>query len=145
MDAKTYLKISAINLVFLLAGTLIGIAFMAGMSAVHAQTTQAQTKESTPTRDSATVKVDRAPTTPALDPDVEYVTPGVGLGGPVVTNMLLANRIACDRIQVNGFDLLKFNDALLNFLARKGIASPIDIQIIVQAGKADRPLRIKPQ
>jgi hypothetical protein len=133
MDAKTYLKISAINLLFLLIGLILGVTIMDHSGLVHAQDKGAAAKAEAPS-----VK-------PPEDPNVEYVIPGVSLGGPVVTNTLLANRVACDRLQVNGFDVLKLNDAILNLLARKGVASPTDVQAIVQAGKADRPIRIKPQ
>jgi hypothetical protein len=133
MDAKTYLKISAINLVFLLVGILLGIAFTTGLVGVHAQS-----------KDTPTTKMEKGTSQPpALDPNAEYVTPGVTLGGPVLTNTLLANTLACDRLQVNSFDLLKVNDAILKLLAKMG-ASPADIQQVVQSGRADRPLRIKP-
>ena len=77
----------------MLTGILIGVALTTGLVGVHAQT-----------KDVPGTKVERAPSSPALDPNAEYVSPGVSLGGPVVTNTLLANRIACDRLQVNGFE-----------------------------------------
>jgi hypothetical protein len=106
---------------------------MKGLIPVHAQT-----------KDSATTKVERAPV-PALDPNAEYVTPVMSMGGPVVTNILLANRIACDRLQVNGYDLLQLNDAILKLLERQHVASTADLQAVVQAGKVEHPLRSKPQ
>jgi hypothetical protein len=86
MDLKTYLKVSAINLIFLLLGLLLGIGLRTETPAVHAQAKQAQTTDSVSTRDGVSTKV-------TLDPNAEYVSPGVSLGGPVVTNTLLANRI----------------------------------------------------
>jgi len=53
MDAKTYLKISAINLGFMFVGLSIGVALMSGLVAVHAQ----------PTKDTPPAKV--APSAPA--------------------------------------------------------------------------------
>ena len=47
-----------------------------------------------------------APVLPKLDPNVDYVSPAISMGGPVVTNTFLANRIACDRFEVNGFEPL---------------------------------------
>lgn len=133
MDAKTYLKISAINLVFLSAGILIGVAFTTGLVGVHAQT-----------KDTPATKMEKGiPQSAALDPNAEYVTPGVTLGGPVVTNTLLANTLACDRLQVNGYDVLKLNDAILKLLTRMGV-SATEIQQVIQSGKAEKPLRIKP-
>lgn len=137
MDAKTYVKISAINLIFLLFGIMIGVAFTTELSGVHAQTKQAQTVDSSPTRDVASVKV-------TLDPNAEYVLPAVTLGGPVVTNTILANRVACDRLQVNGYDVLQLNDAILKLLEKQG-ATQADLRAVIQAGKAEHALRIKPQ
>jgi hypothetical protein len=69
----------------------------------------------------------------------------MSLGGPVVTNTLLASRLACDRLQVNGFEPLRLNDAILSALEKKGLLTKADIQDIVDTGKAQHPLRIKPQ
>jgi hypothetical protein len=145
MDLKTYLKVSIINLLFLLLGLALGIAITTEVTAVHAQTKQAQATDGAQISDSPTTKVTRAPQNPPLDPNAEYVSPGVSLGGPVVTNTFLASRIACDRLQVNGFDPLRLDDALLSALARKGIFSAAEIQSIIDSGKAEHPLRIKPQ
>jgi hypothetical protein len=133
MDAKTYLKISAINLLFLLIGVILGVTTVKYSGPVYAQD-----KSSAAKAGSATGK-------PPEDPNAEYVGPALTLSSPVVTNVFLANRIACDRLQVNSFDVMKLNDAILNLLVKHGIASPADIQDIVQAGKADRPLRLRPQ
>jgi hypothetical protein len=125
MDAKTYFKVSGINMAFLLAGLLIWPAAVNSrryiLGVVHAQTKE-----------------------PALDPNVDYVTQSTGASGPFVTSMILTNRIACDRLEVNGFEVLKLNDAILSLLKTKGIASDADIQRIVNLGKAERPLRLKP-
>ena len=68
---------------------------------------------------------------PAEDPNVEYVTPGIGMGGPVATNLLLSNRIACDHR----------NDA--DYTVRRNLAdsviSPVcDEQIAILYGEAVR-------
>lgn len=138
MDAKTYLKISSINLLFLSLGVVLGMIITLQVSSVHAQATKATATESNGTKDSASVRV-----TP--DPNAEYVTPAVTIGGPAVTNTLLANTLACDRLQVNGFEPLRLNDAILGALVKKNVLTQADVQAIVVAGKAEHPLRIKPQ
>jgi hypothetical protein len=133
MDAKTYLKISAINLLFLLIGIILGVTIVKYSGPVYAQDKGSAAKAGSPTGK------------PPEDPNAEYLSPSVTLSSPVVANVFLANRIACDRLQVNSFDLLKLNDAMLSLLVKHGIASPAEVQDIVQAGKADRPLRLRPQ
>lgn len=140
MDAKTYLKVSIINLAFLVVGILIGVGIVGGLmflQVVHAQNTKANPTEGVPTSDVPSIKVTR-------DPNAEYVTPAVGLGGPVVTNTLLANRIACDRLQVGDFDILKIDDAILSLLQRKGFVNESEIRTVIANGKAEHPLRINP-
>ena len=137
MDAKTYLKVNAANFAFLIAGTLLQPAIVNTQSLF--KVVHAQTKDEHPP-----AKVEPAPVIPKLDPNVDYVTPVISMGGPVVTNTFLASRIACDRLEVNGFEPLKLNDAILAALARKGLINSADIDAIVAAGKATRPLRIKP-
>lgn len=137
MDVKNYFKVSSINLAFLVLGAMIGpVVVNSGRSllgTVHAQSKGAE---------QSAAKVDRPPA-PADDPDVEYVTPGVSLGGPVLTNTILAHQIACDRLQVNGFDLLKLQDAMLAALVSKRVIDSAEMQAIAKAGKAERPLRLR--
>ena len=140
MDLKTYVKISALNLLFLLTGLVLGIAFGRGVIAVHAQTkdAQAQVKESVPLKVEPSVRIER-------DPNAEYVTAAISLGGPVVTNTLLANKIASDSLQVNGYEPLRLNDAILSALVKKGVFTQADVRSIVEAGKAEHALRVRPQ
>jgi hypothetical protein len=46
-------------------------------------------------------------------------------------------------LQVNGYDPLKIDDALMGTLQRKGILLPGDISSIASAGKIEKPLRMK--
>ena len=143
MDAKTYLKISAINLTFLLAGVLIGAMFMSGVIAVHAQG-----KESIPTHDTVTTRVDRAPTTPAPqsaacdDAKFECVSPGIS-SGTAAFGTLLANRIAADSLTVNGYDLLKLQENTLRLIMRKTGATVEEIQKAIDDSRSTKPLRVR--
>jgi len=136
MDAKTYLKISGINLIFLSVGILVGIALMSGVIPVHAQVT-----------DKATTKVERAPAAPIPQCDdsrFECVTPlmtasSAGFG------TVLANRIASDQLMVNGFEPLKLHDATISTLQSKGYLTAGDVKEIVEAGRVKKPLRLKTQ
>jgi hypothetical protein len=135
MDIKVYAKVTALNLLLLVAGASLYPSAVYTRTA-FTQVVHAQSKE----KDKPLAK----PEAPALDPNAEYVSPSISLGGPVVTNTLLANKIACDKFQVGGFDLLRMNDAFLNRLIQKGQLTVPEAEAIVAAGKADRPLRIKP-
>jgi hypothetical protein len=134
VDAKTYLKISGVNFAFLVAGALIGPLVVNSASViVHAQdsgkaATKAEAKE--------------APRAAADDPNFEYVTPSISTS-TAAFNTVLANRVACDRLTVNGYEPLKLNDAMLAALQSKGILNAMDVQQIVRNGKAEKPLRVK--
>ncbi len=143
MDVKTYLKISIINLIFLLVGVLIGIACMTGLSSVDAQ---AQVKETLPTRDGATTKVERAPASPQTtacdESSFECVSAGIS-SGSAAFGILLANRMASDTLSVNGYDLLKLHDSTLKMLAHKGLLTTGESQQIINDAKVAKPLRLR--
>ncbi|MGD1090723.1 MAG: hypothetical protein ABSB35_01895 [Bryobacteraceae bacterium] len=142
MDAKTYLKISTINLVFLLIGLSIGVGLMSsGLVSVHAQT---QTKENTPTRDGAATKVERASST-CDEAHFECVTPTmtVGVAG---FNQVLAHQVATDQVIVSGIDLLRLHENTLNLIRSKNpLISLQDIQRVVDDSRVAKPLRLRPQ
>jgi hypothetical protein len=131
-----YTVASAINLAILIVGVFIGVIIGPHLSGTaSANVNQAQSgQEPSP-----------LPLKPAEDPNVDYVTPGISMGGPVVTSVFLSNRIACDRLEVNGFEPLRISDGIMSLLVQKGIASQGDINKIVASGKAVRPLRIRPK
>ncbi len=79
---------------------------------------------------------------PPDDPSFEYVSPSISTN-TAAFNTVLANRIACDRLMVNGYEPLKLNDAILAILQSKGILNAMDVQQIIRTGKADKPLRVK--
>jgi hypothetical protein len=138
MDARTYLKISTINLLFLLVGVFIGVAFMSGLVSVHAQD---QTKDSVPVHDQATTKVERASST-CDESKFECVVPEIS-GRAAAFGVLLAGRTASDQAAVNGYDILKLHQSLLNTLQEKKILSTADVQGIIQSARVEKPLRVK--
>lgn len=145
MDIRTYTKVTVLNLILVAAGALIApvIAHTGRfLTVVHAQVIGGGVVVGGGT--SIGGGTTKPPAPPPLDPNADYVTPGVSLGGPVVTNTLLANRIASDRLEVNGFEPLRLNDAILSLLVKKGYVTPADVQAVVEQGKSPRPLRIKP-
>jgi hypothetical protein len=134
-----YTVASAINLAILIVGVFIGVAIAPHLSGTASA--GAFQAPSAPPAQSPTPQTAK----PVEDPNVDYVTPGISMGGPVVTNLFLANRIACDRLEVNGFEPLKISDGIMSLLINKGIASPADVNQIVASGKAVRPLRLRPK
>jgi hypothetical protein len=116
---------------------------MSGVIAVHAQG-----KESIPTHDAATTKVDRAPATPAPqsaacdDAKFECVTPGIS-SGTAAFGTLLSNRIAADNLTVNGYDLLKLQENTLRLIVRKTGATGEEVQKAVDDSRSARPLRVR--
>jgi hypothetical protein len=46
---------------------------------------------------------------------------------------------------VNGFEPLRISDAILSALVKKGYLEQAEVKAIIEAGKADHPLRVKPQ
>lgn len=56
---------------------------------------------------------------------------------------LLANRIAADSATVNGYDVLKLDEAILQLIQRKTFATNSELQSTVDSAKVARPLRIK--
>ena len=57
---------------------------------------------------------------------------------------LLVGRFASDSAMVNGYDVLKLQDSILNALQRKGILSPAEAQAVANNAKVEKPLRVKP-
>lgn len=142
MDAKTYLRISLINLTFLLVGVLIGSTVAISVlttATVHAQ----EEKGKAP---SVPAKID-GPKEPATPPSCdeskfECVAPGLSTG-KAAFGIILAGRIASDQLMVNGYEPLKLHDATLAVLQSKNILTAEDVKRIVAAAKVEKPLRLK--
>jgi len=137
MDAKTYLKVSGVNLIFLAAGLLIGPTVVRSISmlrVVHAQ-------NDTPSQ-RAPAKIEQAKPPKCDEARYECVSPEM-TSGAAGFGTVLANRIASDQLMVNGFDPLKLHDGTLSALQGKGILTASDVQRIVESAKVAKPLRLR--
>jgi|ERR1035437_340215 hypothetical protein len=142
MDAKTYFRVSAINLSFLLAGVLIGPPVVSTGRYVFDTVIHAQAKEN-PDKPPAKVEASKSPPVPSCDEaHFECIAPGISTGAAAF-GTVLANRIASDQLMVNGFDPLKLHDATLAKLQSKGLLSAAEVQQIVDSAKVAKPLRVQ--
>ena len=132
MDIKTYLKISAINLAFLLIGIAIGAIVMLVSVPVHAQAPPPP----------AVAKAEALKPPQCDESKFECVSPVIS-GGAAAFGVLLANRTASDQAMVNGFDILKLQQLILNTLQERRVLSAPDVQGIIQSARVEKPLRVK--
>ena len=63
--------------------------------------------------------------------------------GSFGTNILLAHHIQSDELVVNGYDVMKMNQNILNYMSRQIGANGTDIQSIVINSRADKLYTIK--
>lgn len=75
-------------------------------------------------------------------PSVQEVSPGVTTG-TFGANLILAHQIATDGLIVNGFDIMKMQSAILEYLATRPLAEQADVQNIVNKSRASTIYRIK--
>ncbi len=140
MDTRAYLKVSAINLSFLMVGILIGPPIVNAGRSIFGGVAHAQAK------DTPAAKIDLAKSAAQESCDeshFECVTVGIS-SGSAAFGTILANRMASDQLMVNGFDPLKLHDATLKALQEKGILKAADVRVIVDAGRVAKPLRLRP-
>jgi hypothetical protein len=71
---------------------------------------------------------------------VECVTPIMTVGSAGI-GKLLVNQIAADQLTVNGYDLLKLNNNMLNALVENRIISIAQAQALVSISHPDKQLR----
>jgi len=80
---------------------------------------------------------------PASSPRIQEVSPGLTTA-TIGANLVLAHEIATDRVIVNGFDLMKMQQNILNYLATRPLAESADIQNIVNRSQSDVVYKLKP-
>ena len=120
LDTKAYLKVSAINFVFLMLGVGIGvIATRPPSSVVHAQS-KAETGQ-----------------------EFEDISPLISAGNAAF-GTLLAGRFAADQITIQGLDLLAFDQNLINLLIAKEFAKHSEIEALINKSRPPKILRMKP-
>ena len=147
MTLKTYMQATLINISLVLVGAMLSPMIVNSVHAfrgVHAQesktTPPPQSSPSTPANATTPQSVQAA----CDDAHFECVSPSISTGAAVF-GIVLANKIGCDHLQVNGYDVLKIEDVLIGTLQAKGIFLQRDVDSIVSAGKIEKPLRMKPR
>lgn len=116
MDKRFVFYGSVLNLVTLLAGITIGFIVGTGrVPTVHAQET----------------------------PPIEEIAPSF-TGPSAAFGTLLASRAAIDNLSIQGLDVAKFDQNLINLLASKTIIfNTTDIQQVIAKSHSDKILRMK--
>jgi hypothetical protein len=76
-------------------------------------------------------------------PNFTDVNPGMTTGS-FGANLILAHEIATDDVVVNGIDLLKFDQNVINYLAAQPTTEKAELQNLVNASRATTIYRIKP-
>lgn len=127
MNAKTYLQISALNLLFLIVGVAIGATAVLVSGSAHAQDAKVAEKPATDNCDAT---------------KFDCVSPNIS-SGTALFGILISNRIGADRLEVNGYEPLKLHEKTLQLLARKGLLTGAEIEQIISTSKAEKPLRLK--
>jgi hypothetical protein len=75
--------------------------------------------------------------------DVECVSPIMTVGSAGI-GTLLSNRISTDQLTVNGYDILKLQNNLLNTLQQTRTITPEQAQAIANNSHPDKQLRFQP-
>jgi hypothetical protein len=112
-----------VNLITLVIGLSIG--FVAGMSYQPHAKVQAQAV-SPPT------------------PDYQDVTPNMTIGS-IGTNLLMAHEVDTDQLVINGYDVMKLQQGVINYLANRLGAESADFQNIVNSARPSTLHRLKLQ
>ncbi|MGC2745011.1 MAG: hypothetical protein WA672_17680, partial [Candidatus Angelobacter sp.] len=73
---------------------------------------------------------------------VEEIQP-VFTAGSAGIGILLSNRIESDTLVVNGFDVMKLNEGILNYLATRPTAERADVENIIAKSRAEVFYKIK--
>jgi hypothetical protein len=77
----------------------------------------------------------RAQAVSAPVPQIEDVAPTMTVGS-LGTNLALAHEVDADKIVVNGIDLLRFDQNVIEYLSRRPGAESADLQNLVNASRA---------
>lgn len=113
---------SLANLVTLLIGLLVG--FLCGMLYSHHSSVLAQSR----------------PTPP---PVVEEITPAFAMP-TFAAGIILVHDLEADGLTVNGYDVLKMQQGILNYLANRPLAERPDIENIINQARAPHLYTMKP-
>jgi hypothetical protein len=114
MDLSAYVKVTVVNLAFLLTGIWAGSQlFRDGPKGlVHAQQ------------------------------NYEEISPVISAGSAAF-GTLLAGQLAADEITSRGINLLGLHEATLNLIAKKLTIGNSELQAVIDSARVPRPLRLK--
>jgi hypothetical protein len=112
-----------VNLITLVIGLSIG--FVGGMSYQPRSKVEAQAV--TPT-----------------SPNIQDVSPTMTVGS-IGTNLLLAHEVDADQVVINGYDVMKLQQGVINYLSTRPGAEGADFTNIVNSARATTLHRIKLQ
>jgi hypothetical protein len=129
-----YALISAVNLAILLVGIALGV-----MLAPHMEK-----KASADDAKQGTVTPQKPATAAPSDTVTAIKTTPVQPGlttGTIGVYLLLSHQIQSDQLVVNGYDILKLQDAELKLLSR--FVSPAEIQKVISDSKAQELFRLQ--
>jgi hypothetical protein len=119
MRTRQYICISLINLGFLVTGIALDRMFLLE------ETVYAQAQAAT-----------------SVTPDYEEITPTMTVGSAGI-GTLLVNRIAADQLTVNGYDVLKLDEGIMQLIRQKTLTQSSELDALVATAKVSRPLRMK--
>lgn len=131
IEAMKYTLAAFFNAMTLVVGVLLGVALAPKIekNAIAQQPTQ--------------ISSQTAPT-PACTPSatVECVSPIMTVGSAGI-GTLLANRIAADQLAVNGYDVLKLENNILNVMISKNLLTPDQAHKMAEDSRPDKLLRFQ--
>jgi hypothetical protein len=120
MKNERYIATS-LNVFTLLIGISVGLLLRPSLDGVHAQVFQPQ----------------QAPVQRIEEIEPVFTAGSGGIG------ILLSNRVETDSLVVNGYDVMKLNEGLINYLATRPTAERADLENIIKRSKAEVFYKIK--
>jgi len=76
-------------------------------------------------------------------PEIQPITP-VATVGSIGSLLVLAHEVQTDSLVVNGYDVMKLQQGILNYLGTQITANPTGLQAIVEGARAKKLYTVKP-
>lgn len=76
-----------------------------------------------------------------VTPVIKEISPGFATG-TLGANLIMAHEIATDSLVINGYDLLKMDKYIIDYLATRPLAERADLQNLINASHADTIYRL---
>jgi hypothetical protein len=138
MEINTYIKASLINLGFLVAGLMIGLILVPRIETIVHAAPQAAKDASVP-QVPASSNPPVSPPSPTAGPKVTQVQPGMTTG-TIGIYLILSHHLQTDELVVNGYDLLKLQNAELGLLSH--FVPQAEIKAAVESAKASEIFQV---